>query len=101
MRNLSDKFYSRAVHYISLLERNFCLPYVFSSSLADINQKLYPNRETLFNVIKHSGPKQLKPNLLASREVTFDRTFHQGCHVSGKCQGKMKFSPGQGKVREF
>ena len=25
----------------------------------------------------------------------------QGCHVSGKCQGKMKFSPGQGKVREF
>ena len=26
---------------------------------------------------------------------------YQGCHVSGKCQGKMKFSPGQGKVREF
>ena len=25
----------------------------------------------------------------------------QGCHVSGKCQGKTKFSPGQGKVREF
>ena len=25
----------------------------------------------------------------------------QGCHVSGKCQGKAKFSPGQGIVREF
>ena len=25
----------------------------------------------------------------------------QGCHVSGKCQGKTKFSPGQGKDREF
>ena len=28
-------------------------------------------------------------------------TLDQGCHVSGKCQGKTKFSPGQGKVREF
>ena len=25
----------------------------------------------------------------------------QGCHVSGKSQGKTKFSPGQGIVREF
>ena len=25
----------------------------------------------------------------------------QGCHVSGKCQGKTKFSACQGKVREF
>ena len=25
----------------------------------------------------------------------------QGCRVSGKCQEKTKFSPGQGKVREF
>ena len=32
-----------------------------------------------------------------------DKHIHcvQGCHVSGKCQGKAKFSPGQGKVREF
>ena len=25
----------------------------------------------------------------------------QSCHVSGKCQGKTKFSPGQGKVKDF
>ena len=25
----------------------------------------------------------------------------QGCHVSGESQGKTKFSPGQGIVREF
>ena len=29
------------------------------------------------------------------------RIYYQGCHVSGKCQGKTKFSPCQGKVREF
>ena len=28
-------------------------------------------------------------------------THTQGCHISGKCQGKTKFSPGQGKLREF
>ena len=27
--------------------------------------------------------------------------YLQGCHVSGKSQGKTKFSPGQGIVREF
>ena len=27
--------------------------------------------------------------------------FIQGCHGQGKISGKMKFFPGQGKVREF
>ena len=31
----------------------------------------------------------------------FGTTNKQGCHVSGKCQRKTQFSPGQGKVREF
>ena len=37
------------------------------------------------------------------RKVNFDIdvTLIQGCHVSGKSQGKTKFSPGQGIVREF
>ena len=34
-------------------------------------------------------------------KVQFDISHNQGCHVSGKSQGKTKFSPGQGIVREF
>ena len=38
--------------------------------------------------------------ILLCREVQRMSIF-QGCHVSGKSQGKTKFSPGQGIVREF
>ena len=56
-------------------EISFCHKFLVVPWLI-LNKNFIPRKLLNFDVIKHSGPKQLTPNLLASREVTCNRIFH-------------------------
>ena len=78
-----------------LISDNFTLTLGKETQPIDCSRR----HEIMSNVVEAASP-YLYPCVIQYSLIATGM-YYQGCHVSGKSQGKTKFSPGQGIVREF